>query len=124
MTLQEFISKVQAYYGSAYREGQQEAIVEYLGSKSPEYMTALYRVCLLRFSSKWKMVPDIAIFEELSEEAVQKVKDYRRSIAAKQPLQIEETDMSEEDFAAKMASVRDLFQTIEKKKRFESQEAS
>lgn len=69
MTMAEFVQSVQAYYDVKYPAGQRADILAYLRGKSDDYLDALYATCKLRYSAKWKTAPDIAIFEELKEEA-------------------------------------------------------
>lgn len=118
MTLEDFISRVQNYYGVSYHIGQQEAIVEYLGAKTPEYLSALYKTCLLRFSSKWKTVPDIAIFEEVRDEVLQRMREYQRSVAAEEPILIEEREISREEALENLKKLKEMIAKIEREKRF------
>lgn len=69
MTVKEFITWVQGYYG-AYPEGQKKDIAEYLGLLSSRYLSALKKTLLLRYSSKWRIPPDVAIFKEYHEEVM------------------------------------------------------
>jgi hypothetical protein len=70
MTTREFLEAMQRYYGQAYDpQGEGPAIKAYLDTKRPAYLDALGQVVLLRFSRKWKCLPDIAVFEEHRQEA-------------------------------------------------------
>jgi len=92
MSPKEFVTRIQDYYGP-YRKGQMAEIARYLQGKHPVYLDTLYRACLLSFSSKWRVPPDIAIFEEFSKEAATKAKQI---VQDQQPLQIEEKPASKE----------------------------
>jgi len=119
MKLQEFISKIQAYYGMSYPQGQRDAVVTYLGAKQPELLDALFEVCLKRFSSKWKMVPDIAIFEEHLGEALDLARDRQRKLEFNRPRQIQERSLTPEELAEHTKRLRKMIDEVERKKRFE-----
>ncbi|MCF7943787.1 MAG: hypothetical protein K9L21_05105 [Spirochaetia bacterium] len=66
MDLREFMERVQAYYGP-YSNGQGPEIVKYLKPFTDayeDYLDKLFDHVLRNYSSRWKMPPDIAIFEE------------------------------------------------------------
>lgn len=64
MNLNKFLTKIQNYYG-LYPEGQIPVIKAYLTKKSDEYLSKLYGLVILNFSSQYKVPPDISIFEKL-----------------------------------------------------------
>jgi hypothetical protein len=72
MTVAEFIKWVQGYYGK-YPIGQQEDIKQYVQELSPQYLDALRHVIVRRFSSQFGKPPDIAIFEQCKDEALENI---------------------------------------------------
>lgn len=62
MTVKEFIQKIQTYCGLTYPEGQRKDLLEYLQFAGPRYLTSLYHAVIRLHSTKWKSLPDVAIF--------------------------------------------------------------
>lgn len=63
MTRKEFVKRIQAYYGG-YPEGQRDVISAYLNSL-PEYiLDELLAEVIKNYDSKYKTVPDVAVFEK------------------------------------------------------------
>lgn len=118
MNLQEFFTAIQGYYGISYPKGQRDAIVAYLETKPPELLDALYQVCLKRFSSKWKMAPDIAIFEEHYAEALQLAKETQRAIAHNSPREITERPLSQEELLENIQKVQRIISDATLRKRY------
>jgi hypothetical protein len=83
MTAAEFVKWVQGYYGK-YPDGQKDDLKAYFRDLSPDYFDALRWVLTRRYSSKWGRPPDIAVFEEVKGEVVERIKY--------EPLQIEEPE--------------------------------
>jgi hypothetical protein len=73
MTLTEFVKWVQGYYGK-YPEGQRDDLKVYFRDLSPAYFDALRWVLTRRYSSKWGRPPDIAIFEEVKGEVMERLR--------------------------------------------------
>ena len=66
MIVKDFIVKIQDYYGQEYRKGTQlDLITAYLNVKSEKYLTCLFAAVVKEFSSQYKTLPDIAIFEKV-----------------------------------------------------------
>jgi hypothetical protein len=95
MTAKEFITRIQEYYGP-YRKGQQREIAKYLAGRNEVYLNHLYQQCLYGYSSKWRSPPDIAVFQEFSQDAL---------IEAKKQLQITGQGQIEEQAATKEIQV-------------------
>lgn len=74
MTIEKFLSEVQAYYGSQYPQGQRNYIVRYLENYANKYgercLDHLAGTLIKRFSSRWGVCPDIAILEEHKTESL------------------------------------------------------
>jgi len=73
MTTAEFVQWVQGYYGK-YPEGQKDDLKAYFRDLSPAYFDALRWVLTRRYSSKWGRPPDIAVFEEVKDEVLQRLR--------------------------------------------------
>ena len=112
MTQAEFVMKIQNYYGK-YPKGQFEAIAMYLQTKNALYLDALYQTCILRFSSKWKTPPDVAIFEELRAETLQRAKENLAALPTPERNTIEEKHVST---AEAKTFLQNLMTSLSKKK--------
>lgn len=67
--MKEFLDRVQGYYGP-YNNIQGREIVRYLAKYERSYtnwLDILYDEVLKNYSSRWKLPPDIAVFEEVKE---------------------------------------------------------
>ena len=84
MTAAEFVKWVQGYYGK-YPEGQKNDLKVYFRDLSPAYFDELRWVLTRRYSSKWGKPPDIAVFEEVKDEVLERLR-----YATPPRLQIEE----------------------------------
>ena len=73
MTAAEFVKWVQGYYGK-YPEGQKDDLKAYFHLWSPAYFDALRWVLTRRYSSKWGKPPDIAVFEEVKGEVLDRLR--------------------------------------------------
>ncbi len=70
MTAKEFIINIQEYYGLKYRKGKQANMVfTYLSKKSDRFLDFLFETTVSGFSGQYRTLPDIAIFEELKNDA-------------------------------------------------------
>jgi len=69
MTISEFVSWAQGYYGP-YPEGQRRDVIAYLKDCAPSYLDALKSVLVLKYSSRFGKVPDVAAFEEFKADAL------------------------------------------------------
>ena len=65
MKTNEFIKKVENYYGILYRYAQIEELENYLGSLGEIWMRQLFDMIIRQFSVVNKFLPDIAIFEQI-----------------------------------------------------------
>lgn len=84
MTSIEFVRWVEGYYGK-YPDGQKKDIWEYIDQLTPGYLDALKRAVMRDYSSKWGRPPDIAVFEEVKDEVLERLR-----YATPPRLQIEE----------------------------------
>lgn len=81
MTAKEFIADIHEYYGTQYRKGKQRNMIyTYLSKKSSKYLDSLFEVTVKRFSGQYKTLPDIAIFEELTDEVYEDIQARRLEI--------------------------------------------
>jgi len=67
-----FLESIQKYYGK-YPPGQLPTVKMYLSRKSEKYLSKLYALVLLNFSSQYKVPPDIAILERHKYETYEKL---------------------------------------------------
>jgi hypothetical protein len=66
VTVDDFISLIEDYYGKYDNEKRREITREYLFDNfSGKDFAKLYKATLLEYSSKWGKVPDIAVFMEV-----------------------------------------------------------
>ncbi len=72
MTHAAFLESIQRYYGK-YPSGQLPTIQKYLSPKGERYLSKLYTLVLLNFSSQYRVPPDIAIFERQKIQAIEKL---------------------------------------------------
>ena len=94
MTVKKFLEEIQKYYGP-YPQGQLPVITAYIQHFQPPYLKGLYRACILGFSSKWNRPPDVAIFEELKEDAQRESRNYMPE--THEPHQIDEDTLTPEE---------------------------
>jgi hypothetical protein len=66
---EELLQEFERYYDMTYGKGAQEYIFKYLRRFDELYLDALLDTTILRHSSQYKKLPDIAVFEEFQEEA-------------------------------------------------------
>lgn len=65
MTLQDFIQRIEAYYGVKYSAGQVPYIRTYLADRTDGALNFLFAETLKSFPSQYGRCPDIAIFDKL-----------------------------------------------------------
>lgn len=87
----EFISRIQDYYG-AYNRTQLRELARYLYNAPENYLDALYQICLLQYSSKWKAPPDIAVLEGMKQDALVEA---QKKLPKREYLEIEDDDSEE-----------------------------
>lgn len=78
MTLPEFIKAIELYYCQSYPDGQLKLIKLYLEDRTDRALTILFAETLKTFSSQYKTLPDIAIFEGLRGTVIEKLKEDRQ----------------------------------------------
>jgi hypothetical protein len=91
MTTEDFKTKLQQYYGMAYPVGQRDIINEYLCSLPVDYIEPIFKKVILLHSSKWKSLPDVAIFEE-AKQSIKDVVEDRRMRERQEMIKIEYND--------------------------------
>ena len=64
MNINEFIKKIENYYGR-YRPVVKHEVARYLQSVDPEIFPRMYNEMLLSFSSRYNTVPDVAEMERV-----------------------------------------------------------
>ena len=70
MTTKAFLTNIEAYYNVQYPIGQKALVAKYLDGKDERYLDFLFKIAVVKHSTKWGKVPDIAIFEELRTQAL------------------------------------------------------
>ena len=78
MTLERFIESTESYYGQKYPAGQVQLIRAYLEDRTDRALTILFAETLKTFSSQYKTLPDIAIFEGLRGAVIERIKEDRQ----------------------------------------------
>ncbi len=108
MKTKEFLFKVQNYYGLKYREGEHITLVyQYLNSKHENYLTCLYSATVKTFSGQYKTLPDIAIFEKLTEETYSIIDEQKRKAQIQDLKTPAITDGEEVDYSDEMIDLFD-----------------
>jgi hypothetical protein len=83
LTLQQFIHKVEAYYGAQYSVGQKPFIITYLSDRSERALDFTFAETLKTFSSQYGKCPDISIFEKMRGEVRDRLEhDYSQNLSA------------------------------------------
>jgi hypothetical protein len=69
MTETDFVKEIEKYYGPYDNEHRREIVREYLKQTytQPE-LNILYRLTIQEYSSKYKTVPDVAVFKDLTDQ--------------------------------------------------------
>jgi len=65
LTIQDFMQRIEAYYGVKYSAGQVPYIRTYLADRTERSLDFLFAETLKSFSSQYSRCPDIAIFDKL-----------------------------------------------------------
>ena len=65
MTIQDFMQRIELYYGVKYSIGQAPYIKTYLADRTDRALDFLFAETLKSFSSQYGRCPDIAIFDKL-----------------------------------------------------------
>jgi len=121
MTVKEFVKEIEAYYGP-YPKGQQGAIVNYLGTKREEFLAFLLDYTYKTFSARFKVPPDIAVFEEAKPKALgdfrqrqrdmewQELQDMKRKLLPEQVAQVEELENQADAAARSLGAAKNVRQ--------------
>ena len=75
----DFLARTQRYYGLQYPVDQRNDIFEYLSQFSEEALGFLYTETRRLFSTRWKTLPDCAIWEEYRGAVQLAIKDGREA---------------------------------------------
>ena len=109
----EFMFKVQSYYGLKYRDGEHiELVYKYLDSKHENYLTCLYSATVKNFSGQYKTLPDIAIFEKLTDKTYEIIEEQKRKSQITDLSRPAITDGDEVDYSEEM---KELFDGMDKR---------
>lgn len=77
----EFITKIQAYYQGTYNPVQTSEVRSYLQQYSEQDLDDLFQAVIRVHSTKWKCLPDVALFEQsvprMREMQKQRWREYR-----------------------------------------------
>jgi hypothetical protein len=111
LTAEKFIDSIEKYYGS-YRPVVKATAYKYIARFSDAYRQELYRQLLLTFSTEYKAVPDVAVFERLNGDVCD-LCDTRRLAADLTRAAI--TDGSERDYRDDIVG---LFEAFKAKKQW------
>jgi len=65
LTMQDFITRIESYYGAKYPAGQLPYVKTYLAEKTDRALDFIFAETLKAFSSQFGKCPDIAIFDRL-----------------------------------------------------------
>jgi len=65
LNLQDFIGRIESYYGAKYSAGQLPYIKTYLAERTERSLDFLFAETLKNFSSQYGRCPDVAIFDKL-----------------------------------------------------------
>jgi len=65
MTMPDFITRIEGYYGAKYPAGQLPYVKTYLAEKTDRALDFIFAETLKAFSSQFGKCPDIAIFDGL-----------------------------------------------------------
>lgn len=113
MTIEQFIFKIQDYYGMQYRKGEQiEMIGQYLKTKHANYIKCLYSAVIKTFTGEYKMLPNIAVFEKLTDETYSILDEQKRKAQIQDLKTPAITDGEEVDYSDEM---KDLFDGMDKR---------
>jgi len=64
MTVKQFVSEIQTYYGGQYNQVMGREMVKRLAGKSDEYLDRLFSAVIERHSAQYKSLPDVAVLTE------------------------------------------------------------
>ncbi len=113
MKTTEFLTKTQEYYNLKYVKGTQlNMIATYINGKSEYYLDALFVAVTTKFSGQYKTLPDIAIFEKLTEETYSIIDEQKRKAQIQDLKTPAITDGDEVDYSDEMI---DLFEGMDKR---------
>ena len=108
MKANELMAYFENYYGEKYTGVFQEAMFDYLGDCSDEFLKAVGKVIILRYSRSFNKVPDPAIIEKNLEEIYKVMTDFQIKNALPEP---PEEKCSYEEAEEYMQKIRDMFKT-------------
>ena len=107
MKATEFMEKIQKYYGLKYLKGVQENLIKsYLESKHDNYLKCLFSATVKEYTGEYKMLPNIAVFEKLTDATYQIIDEVKRKAQIQDLKTPAITDGDEVDYTDEM---KDLF---------------
>lgn len=120
MSFDTLVSELEAYYGGPDVETRQHYGDAHLGAFMDEFdgrddlfLGSVYAVTVMRFSTKWKVLPDLAAINEFRSYIEQFYTDALRTLPS-----LPAPQMSEEDRAATAKFLRDLLNDLAESKKF------
>jgi len=78
MTMLDFITRIEGYYGAKYPAGQLPYVKTYLAEKTDRALDFIFAETLKTFSSQFGKCPDIAIFEKLRSDIRDRIEQDQR----------------------------------------------
>jgi hypothetical protein len=82
VTAKDFFTALQGYYGMQYPAGQTAHMARWVADKSEAFLGALFDAVIYNFSSRFKTLPDIAVFEELRGDAMARLRGDSHALSA------------------------------------------
>ena len=113
MKTEEFLTKIQGYYNLKYVKGiQLNMIATYISGKSEYYLDRLFIAVTTTFTGEYKMLPNIAVFEKLTDETYSIIEEQNRKSQIQDLDILAITDGEEVDYSEEM---KELFDGMDKR---------
>lgn len=108
MKTAQFLTKIQGYYNMKYVKGiQLNLIATYINGKPDHYLDCLFTAVTTSFTGEYKMLPNIAVFEKLTD-ATYEIIDEQKQKQQIQDLKTPAiTDGDEVDYSDEMKALFD-----------------
>lgn len=96
MTPREFLDAIQGYYGLRYTDGQKPFIAKWVASRSEAFLRCLFDEITREVSGQFRTLPDIAIFEQCTQRALDVLRYNQPQLKAPEPIQTPEEAAEQE----------------------------
>lgn len=114
----DFLTKIQGYYNLKYTKGTQlNMIATYISGKSEYYLDCLFIAVTRSFSGQYKTLPDIAIFEKLTDVTYEIIEEQKRKAQIADLSRPQLTDGDEVDYSEEM---KGMFAKMDKRFRLDN----